>query len=378
MFPALQNAEITAGITPLSPGEIAAALPGTAPSPAAKPFLQSFGILGPFDFVTLFLCLALGTAALPSLLVRSGVTSSLAEQRRSSAWALLFVAAFVITAPAMAVFAKLIIFRDLALAPSSALPGWLAELSANQLLQTGDANGDGTIGAAELFIGRDGVTLALPSAAGLPYVLTVLMGTAALAVALAAAAAHLFTLGASLAEDLYRVLDRHETLPRIVAAWAAIAATALAAVVFLVIADLDPLKTALLAFAFAGATFFPTLLLAIWWPRCTKWGALAALGAGFAMMLIEVRLRRSARARSDRPDDTAGEPDRRRGRARRGRWGQPLYERALEDGGRLSRSDARPGRRYDLRSRANARRRHRGRNRCGGRGRPVTVAGGAR
>ena len=288
MFPALQNAEITAGITPLNPGEIAAALPGTAPSPAAKPFLQSFGILGSFDFATLFLCLALGTAALPSLLVRSGVTSSLAEQRRSSAWALLFVAAFVITAPAMAVFAKLIIFRDLALAPSSALPGWLAELSANKLLQTGDANGDGTIGAAELFIGRDGVTLALPSAAGLPYVLTVLMGTAALAVALAAAAAHLFTLGASLAEDLYRVLDRHETLPRIVAAWAAIAATALAAVVFLVIADLDPLKTALLAFAFAGATFFPTLLLAIWWPRCTKWGALAALGAGFAMMLIEV------------------------------------------------------------------------------------------
>jgi len=288
MFPALQNAEITAGITPLNPGEIAAALPGTAPSPAAKPFLQSFGILGSFDFATLFLCLALGTAALPSLLVRSGVTSSLPEQRRSSAWALLFVAAFVITAPAMAVFAKLIIFRDLALAPSSALPGWLAELSANKLLQTGDANGDGTIGAAELFIGRDGVTLALPSAAGLPYVLTVLMGTAALAVALAAAAAHLFTLGASLAEDLYRVLDRHETLPRIVAAWAAIAATALAAVVFLMIADLDPLKTALLAFAFAGATFFPTLLLAIWWPRCTKWGALAALGAGFAMMLIEV------------------------------------------------------------------------------------------
>ncbi len=287
MFPALQNAEITAGITPLSPGQIAAALPGTAPSPAAKPFLQSFGILSPFDFATLFLCLALGTAALPSLLVRSGVTSSLAEQRRSSAWALLFVAAFVITAPAMAVFAKLIIFRDLALAPSSALPGWLAELSANQLLQTGDANGDGTIGAAELFIGRDGVTLALPSAAGLPYVLTVLMGTAALAVALAAAAAHLFTLGASLAEDLYRVLDRHETLPRIAAAWAAIAAAALAAVVFLVIADLDPLKTALLAFAFTAATFFPALLLAIWWPQCTKWGALAALGAGFATMLIE-------------------------------------------------------------------------------------------
>ena len=35
---------------------------------SAKPFLQPFGILAPMDFVTLFLCLALGTAALPSLL----------------------------------------------------------------------------------------------------------------------------------------------------------------------------------------------------------------------------------------------------------------------------------------------------------------------
>jgi cation/acetate symporter len=136
-------------------------------------------------------------------------------------------------------------------------------------------------------MGRDGVALALPAAAGVPYVLTVLMATAALAIALAAAASHLFTLAASLAEDLYRVLDRHHTLPRIVAAWAAIGASALAVAVFLMIADLDPLKAALLAFAFAGATFFPTLLLAIWWPRSGKWSAMAAMGTGFIAMLAE-------------------------------------------------------------------------------------------
>lgn len=287
MFPALQNAEITAGIAPLNPGSTETALPGAAPLPAVKPFLQPFGILAPFDFITLFLCLGLGIAALPSLLTRSGVTGSLTEQRRSSAWGLLFVAAFVMTAPAMAAFAKLIIFRDLALAPVTALPEWFGDLSANQLLRIGDANGDGAIGAAELLIGRDGVVLALPAAAGLPHVLTVLMATAALAIALAAAGAHLFTLAASLAEDLYRVLDRRQTLPRIVATWAAIGASALAVAVFLVIADLDPLRAALTAFAFAAATFFPALLLAIWWRRCTKWGAMAALSAGFAVMLIE-------------------------------------------------------------------------------------------
>jgi cation/acetate symporter len=290
MFSSLQNAEITAGLTPVAPGGLATALPGTPPHPNVKPFLQSFGILAPMDFATLFLCLALGTATLPSLLMRSGVTNSIGEQRRSTAWGLLFVALFVMTAPAMAAFAKLIIFRDIALAPASSLPGWLIELGDKGLLQVHDANGDGAIGAAELFIGRDGIALALPSAAGLPYVLTVLMATAAMALALAAAAAHLFTLAASLAEDLYRVLDGRQTLPRLIAAWAAIAASALAAAVFLLIADLDPLKAALTAFAFAAATFFPALLLATWWRRCTKWGAFAAMTVGFTVMLGETVL----------------------------------------------------------------------------------------
>jgi cation/acetate symporter len=283
MFGALQNAEITAGVAPFGPAEIPNALPGVAPLPALKPFLQPFGFLSPFEFVALFLCLAFGMAALPSLLVRSGVTPSLAEQRRSSAWGLLFVALFVMTAPAMAAFAKLIIFRDIALAPTLSLPAWLGELSQNQLLHAGDANGDGAIGAGELFIGRDAVLFTLPSAARLPFVLTVLLATSALAIALAASASHLFTLAASLAEDIYRVYDQRHTLPLLVAARAAIAASALAAAVFLIIADLDPLAAALLAVAFAGATFFPTLLLAIWWRRFTKWGAMTAMSIGFAL-----------------------------------------------------------------------------------------------
>ena len=290
MFSALQNAEITSGVTPARPEAPSSALPGMAPLPAVKPFLQPFGILAPIDFVALFLSLALGTAALPSLLARSGVTATIAEQRRSTAWGLLFVAAFAMTVPAMAVFAKLIVFQAIALAPAASLPAWLTELGERNLLRTGDLNGDGTIGAAELLIGRDGVALALPSAAGLPYVLTALMATAALAIALAASASHLFTLAASLAEDVYRPLNRRPALPRLVAAWAAIAATALAAAVFLVIAEIDPLKAALTAFALAAATFFPALLLAIWWPRCTKVGALAAMAAGFAVMLADATL----------------------------------------------------------------------------------------
>jgi cation/acetate symporter len=239
----------------------------------------------------LFLCMALGIASLPSLLVRSGVTGSVADQRRSVAWAVMFVALFAMTAPAIGAFAKLVMFQDIVQVPASAPPPWLSELSGRHLLQSGDANGDGAIGASELHIARDSIATALPLAAKLPYLLTALMAASGMAIALAAAGAHLFTLAASLAEDLYRVLDRRPTaLPRLIAAWAAVGASALASAMFLLIADFDPLRAALTALAFAASIFFPILLLAIWWRRCTSQGALAAMSVGFIAMVVETVL----------------------------------------------------------------------------------------
>ena len=291
MFGSLQGAETAAGMSPVGPGQVGAALPGVAPSQTVKPFLQSFGAITESGFFSLFLCFALGTAALPSLLARSGVTGSVADQRRSTAWALALVALFAITAPALAAFAKLLMFRDMALAPTDGLPEWLANLNQLQLVQARDLNGDGLIAAGELLVTRDGVALALPFLAELPYVLTVLMAAAGLGIAVAATGSHLFTLGASLAEDLYGVLDyRPITLPRLMVAWVAIAGCALAAAMFLFIAEVDALSSAVTAFAFAGATLFPTLMLAIWWPRCTSWGAIASLGTGFAVLFLAVTL----------------------------------------------------------------------------------------
>ena len=289
LFPALQEAEIGTGLTPIQPENGSTLQPGEAPKAVGKRLLQPFGSLGALDFAMVFLCLALGTAALPSLLARSGVAGSIGEQRRSSAWGLLLVALFAITAPSIAVFAKVLVFQDIAQAPGASLPDWLTKLSNLHLIRAADADGNGAIGASELLVARDGVVLMLPTVAELPYVLTALLAAGAMAIALAAAGSHLFTLAASLAEDCYRVLDRRPTaLPRLSAAWAAIAASALSIAVFLIIADLDPLKAALAAFALAGATFFPVLLLAIWWPSCTERGALAAMGAGFVVVLLQV------------------------------------------------------------------------------------------
>ena len=77
-------------------------------------------------------------------------------------------------------------------------------------------------------------------------------------------------------------------LPRLMVVWVAIAAAALGAGVFLALADIDVMQVGIRAFALAAATFFPALLLAIWWRRCSRLGAMLALGFGFAAMAAEV------------------------------------------------------------------------------------------
>ena len=287
-FVPLQRSEIVIGGGPISADIPAAALPSELPQPTQKPFLQAFGALKEFSFTTVVLCLVLGTAAMPSLLVRSGTTPSIPDQRRSVAWAVLLVALFVASAPALAVFAKLLVLQDFAQSSAAGtIPAWLDELRNYGVIVANDLNADGAIAGKELFFARDGVAFILPFAARLPFICTILIAVAGLALALAAASSHLFALAGSLAEDVGGVLDPDRNLlPRLIAAWAAIVATALGAAVFLSVASIDVLHIAMTAFALVAATFFPVLFLAIWWKGCTRGGAMAALAVGFGSMMI--------------------------------------------------------------------------------------------
>lgn len=286
MLDSLQNAETASGVAAVGAASFAD-LPGHEPVAAQTPFLQTFGVISEAGMFALFFCFALGTAALPSLLARSGVTASVSDQRRSTAWALLLVALFAMTAPAVVVFAKVLMFGDIALIPSQGLPAWFSGLGELQILRATDLNGDGSIGVGDLLIARDGVVLALPMLAALPYILTALLAAAGLAIALAASGSHLFTLASSLADDLYRQIEPQPiVLPRLLLAWAAIVAIALIMAIYLFIADVDALSYAVTAFALAAATFFPILFLATWWQRCTVWGALASLATGFSVMFL--------------------------------------------------------------------------------------------
>lgn len=284
----LQRSEVTAGLAPAPPEQQPdAVLPAEAPRASTKPFAQAFGAMSATDFVVLFFCLTVGIAALPSLLARSGVTASLADQRRSVAWGALFVALFAASAPALAAFVKFMLFQDLAQNHSGTMPAWLGQLGGYRFFAFRDANGNGSVDASEIALARDGIALALPIAARLPFVCTVLMATAGLGLALAAAASHLFTLASSLADDVIRAADpRNAMLPRVMMVWVTLAATALSASVFLAFANIDAIQALVAAPALAGAVLFPALVLAIWWKGCTIWGAIAAMLLGFLTFTI--------------------------------------------------------------------------------------------
>jgi cation/acetate symporter len=150
-------------------------------------------------------------------------------------------------------------------------------------------DGDGSIGVGDLLVARDGIALALPTLASLPYILTAVMAAAGLAIALAASGSHLFTLGASLAEDLYGSLDPQPIiLPRLLLAWGVIGVVALIMAAYLLVADVDALSYAVTAFALAAATFFPAVFLSTWWKRCSAWGVIASLSIGFGLMLLSL------------------------------------------------------------------------------------------
>ncbi len=274
--------EVALGASPTSPTPLLGGLPGERPEPATKPFLQAFGAITRMEFVLLVFCLLAGTAAMPSLLLRAGTATHTMQSRKLMGWGTLFLGLFLITAPAYAVFAKYLTLQQIVGATPSQLPGWIGGLRDAGLANFSDRNGDGIISAAELLISRDGVALALPIMAGLPFILVVFAATAGIAATLAAGAAHAFAAGTAISDDLYYgVLNRTSTPgKRMFVARIAMSVLALGAAWFVTTNDFDVLRAAIGALSLAGAAYLPALVLSIWWKRTTKWGVLAAMLAG--------------------------------------------------------------------------------------------------
>jgi cation/acetate symporter len=242
------------------------------------------------NFLALVLCLMLGTAGLPHILVRSYATPGVKAARESVGWAMLFIGALYFTAPALAVLVKYEVFNVLVGTSFDSLPAWMSAWAKvdPSLLSVSDINRDGVLQLGEIRIDADIIVLATPEIAGLPYVISAMVAAGGMAAALSTADGLLLTIANALGHDTYfRVVNpragtsRRVTISKVLLLVAALLAAYVAAqkpanIVFMVSA----------AFSLAAAAFFPALVLGVFWQRANKWGAAAGMLAGLGVAMF--------------------------------------------------------------------------------------------
>jgi cation/acetate symporter len=243
------------------------------------------------NFLALIFCLMVGTAALPHILMRYYTTPSVKEARESVTWSLFFIFLLYFTAPALAVLVKYEIFNVLVGTEFAKLPAWIAAWSKvdPSLLSVVDVNKDGIMQLGEMRIGGDIIVLATPEIGGLPYVISGMVAAGGLAAALSTADGLLLTIANALSHDVYyKTIDpnastaRRVTLSKILLLVVALAAAYTAYNVH-VTKQTDILFLVSAAFSFAAASFFPALVLGIFWKRASSAGAIAGMIAGLAV-----------------------------------------------------------------------------------------------
>jgi cation/acetate symporter len=239
------------------------------------------------NFLALVFCLMVGTAALPHILMRYYTTPSVKEARESVTWSLFFICLLYLTAPALAVLVKYEVFNVLVGTPFDKLPAWVNSWAKVDptLLSVSDINKDGILQLGEMRIGGDIIVLATPEIAGLPYVISGLVAAGGLAAALSTADGLLLTIANALSHDLYyKMIDPNASTSRRVAiskSLLLVVALLAAYVASLKIADILFLVSA--AFSLAAASFFPALVLGVFWKRANKWGASLGMVSGLVI-----------------------------------------------------------------------------------------------
>ena len=244
------------------------------------------------NFLALIFCLMVGTAALPHILMRYYTTPSVKEARDSVTWSLFFIFLLYFTAPALAVLVKYEVFNVLVGTPFDKLPAWIANWAKVDpaLLSVVDINKDGIFQLGEMRISGDIIVLATPEIGGLPYVVSGMVAAGGLAAALSTADGLLLTIANALSHDMYyKMIDPNaSTSRRVTISKALLVVVALAAAAVAAQKPADILFLVSAAFSFAAATFFPVLVLGIFWKRANRWGAtlgmIAGLGTTFYYM----------------------------------------------------------------------------------------------
>ncbi|QPC47694.1 sodium:solute symporter family protein [Mangrovibacillus cuniculi] len=248
-----------------------------------------------WQFLALMFTLMAGTAGLPHVIVRFYTVSTMKAARWSGAWALLFIGLLYLTAPAYAAFSRFILMTKIAGSELANLPAWTKSWVDTGKLQLADNNEDGILQWSELVISNDIVVMATPEIANLGMFVIGLVAAGAMAAALSTAGGLLISISSSFAHDIYyRVLkpDASERNRLFVARATIIGATVIAGLVAL---NPPGVITQIVAWAFAIAsgTFFPALILGVWWKRSNTPGVISGLLIGLLVTLTYIFLARA-------------------------------------------------------------------------------------
>lgn len=276
------------------------------------------------DVFAITLALMVGTAGLPHVIVRFFTVKRVRDARKSAGYALLLIAILYTTAPAVAVFAKTNLIESVQNKQYEELPLWFKNWEDTGLLGWADKNGDGQVQYAnghavegnknkpvfdgknrgehgerkitnvnaatknELFVDRDIMVLANPEIANLPNWVIALVAAGGLAAALSTAAGLLLVISSSVSHDLIKKMikpDISEKGELIAARLSAVAAVCVAGYF-----GINPpgfvAAVVALAFGLAAASFFPAIVLGIFYKRMNKEGAIAGMVVGILCMLL--------------------------------------------------------------------------------------------
>ena len=246
------------------------------------------------NFLALILCLMVGTAALPHILMRYYTTPSVREARYSVTWSLFFIFLLYFTAPALAVLVKFEVYNNLVGSSFASLPAWVSNWAAvdKTLMNIADINKDGIVQLAEIVIGGDLIVLATPEIAGLPYVITGLVAAGGLAAALSTADGLLLTIANALSHDVYyKMIDPNaSTVRRIAVSKALLLVVALAAAYVTSLKPGDILFLVGAAFSLAASGFFPALVCGVFWKRANQLGAILGMSLGLGICMYYMYL----------------------------------------------------------------------------------------
>ena len=241
------------------------------------------------NFIALVLCLMVGTASLPHILMRYYTTPSVREARKSVFWSLLFIFLLYFTAPALAVLVKFEVYNNLVGLPFTSLPAWVANWQAVDatLMKIVDINLDGIVQLAEITIGGDLIVLATPEIAGLPYVISGMVAAGGLAAALSTADGLLLTIANALSHDVYyKMIDpKASTIRRLAISRSLLLVVAIFAAYTASLKPGDILFLVGAAFSLAASAFFPALVLGVFWKRANYLGAVVGMLAGLGVCM---------------------------------------------------------------------------------------------